>query len=162
MTEPLTRSKEVRHFTVRGQPAPQGSKVAFVNKHTGRAQMLESSKVGVDAWRSDVRAAATDFLRGQPPMIGPVAVKITFTQARPKGHYGTGRNAGVLKASAPEFPTGRPDIDKLVRSTFDAMTKLMFEDDSKVIVLRAQKLYGEPGAMITISSLALIDTTPTD
>lgn len=162
MTDVPNRSKAIRHFTVYGQPAPQGSKVAFVNKRTGRAQMLESSKVGVDAWRSDVKSAAIDFLRGRPPMIGPVSVRIDFTQARPKAHYGTGRNAGILKASAPEFPTGRPDIDKLIRSTLDAMTGLMFEDDSKVVVLRSQKLYGTPGAMIIVKSLALIDATPAD
>lgn len=158
--KPQMNKTPLRLFDVIGQPAPQGSKNAFVNRHTGRAQMVESSKVRVDAWRSDVKMAAIHFLKGQPPYLGAVGVKITFVQTRPKGHFGTGRNAGVLKASAPAFPTGRPDIDKLVRSTLDALTGLMFEDDSKVIVLRAQKLYGEQaGAQIVVESLTDMTTT---
>ena len=116
-----TQSREMTVFTVIGQPAPQGSKVAFVNKHTGKAQMIESSKVGVDAWRSDVKSAAIEAFRNGP-IVGPVEVSIIFNQARPKAHHGTGRNADILKASAPEFPTNRPDVDKLVRSTLDAIT----------------------------------------
>lgn len=149
------RSRELRMFTVYGQPAPQGSKSAFVNKHTGRAQMLESSKVRVDAWRSDVKVAAIQAFEAGL-IAGPVEVTIIFGQARPKAHYGTGRNAHLLKPSAPEYPTGRPDIDKLVRSTLDAMTGVAFTDDSCVVKLATEKTYGDPGAQITIRSLALI------
>lgn len=147
------RSKQMASFFVAGQPAPQGSKKAFVNKYTGKAQMLESSKVRVDAWRSDVKAVAMDVFRFGA-ITGPVEVGIRFTQARPKAHSGTGRNAHLLKDSAPEFPTGRPDVDKLVRATLDAMTGVAFTDDSCVVKLQAEKQYGEPGAYITVRSLA--------
>ena len=152
------RSREMTVFTVVGQPAPQGSKVAFVNKHTGKAQMIESSKAGVEAWRSEVKAVATETFR-DGPIVGPVEVSIIFNQTRPKAHHGTGRNAGILKDSAPEFPTNRPDVDKLVRSTLDAITGVGFVDDSSVVKLSAEKHYGDPGAHITIRSLARTQET---
>lgn len=46
-------------IVVHGQPAPQGSKRAFVNKHTGRAALVESSKK-VQPWRQAVVGRAVD------------------------------------------------------------------------------------------------------
>ena len=83
---------------VRGLPAPQGSK-----RHIGHGIMIENSKK-VKPWRQDVRAAAIDHYEGD--IIGrAVEVEIIFLFARPKIHYGTGKNANKLKQKAPEFVT---------------------------------------------------------
>jgi Holliday junction resolvase RusA-like endonuclease len=125
-------------ITVFGLPAPQGSKKAFRNQHTGRIQLTESS-AKVKPWRSDVKAAAlvavaelTDWV----PLDGPLAASMTFTFARPRGHFGTGRNAGFVKASAPVRPHTKPDLSKLVRSTEDALTGLVWADDARVVEYR--------------------------
>lgn len=154
-------------FTVHGTPAPQGSKNAYRNQHTGRIQQVESSK-NVKPWREAVKHAAIDAIlhregTGDPFAIlgGPVYVETTFTFARPKNHYRTGRNAELLRDSAPSFPIsrGRNDIEKLVRATRDAMTDAgVWVDDSQVVDERNRKVYPNthrdalpaPGAVVRV------------
>ena len=88
---------------------------------------------------------------------GPVAVTITFILPRPLGHYGTGANRGQLKPSAPRRPAGqRMDLDKLARSTLDALTGVVWVDDGQVADLNLSKVYQaspteQPGAVIEIT-----------
>jgi crossover junction endodeoxyribonuclease RusA len=133
---------------VRGLPAPQGSK-----RHVGHGIMVESSKA-VAPWREAVRAETQRGMSGDRPLSGPVAVEVTVRLPRPKGHYGTGRNSGTVKLSAPRFPAGRPDLDKLLRALFDGLTMGgAWADDSQVVNLGAWKLYGAPGVLIQIEQL---------
>ncbi len=141
------------HIRVFGEPAPQGSK-----RHVGHGIMIESSKK-VKPWREAVKYAT---LTAQPdentPLNGAVHVMISFYLRRPQGHFGTGRNAGQLRLSAPEYPAVRPDIDKLVRSTLDALGDAnTFTDDSRVVNLLAFKNYAtltEPsGADIVVREM---------
>lgn len=149
-------------FRVFGLPAPQGSKRGFVNKATGRVSMVESSPK-VAPWRQDVKHAALaahqetcggnglHFLKHEP-----VTVVVTFYLPRPSGHYGSGRNAGALKKSAPRFPATRPDLDKALRSTCDALGEAgIWADDSQVVHIDAMKQYADgvpPGALIEVSA----------
>ena len=147
---------------VTGIPGAQGSK-----KHVGNGVMVESS-AKVKPWRQDVVAAALEELGrvlGRPAFMGPVGVDLTFRFTRPKSHYGTGRNAGVLKDSAPKFPTSRAlgDADKLARSTLDALvTAGVLADDSLVVDLNVRKRYWHtPGARIEVlSATPLISEGP--
>ena len=149
-------------FDVTGIPGAQGSK-----KHVGNGVMVESS-AKVRPWRQDVVAAALVELGrvlGRPAFMGPVGVDLTFRFTRPKSHYGTGRNAGVLKDSAPKFPTSRAlgDADKLARSTLDALvTAGVLADDSLVVDLNVRKRYSDtPGARIQVlSATPLISEGP--
>ena len=129
---------------VRGIPAPQGSK-----RHVGNGRMIEMSKA-VGPWREAVRAETQHAV--PLPLDGPVEVVLTFHVARPKGHYRTGRNAGLLRPGAPGYPASKPDIDKLARAVLDGLTEGgAWKDDGQVVRLVAVKEYGEPaGAVITI------------
>jgi crossover junction endodeoxyribonuclease RusA len=140
---------------VRGVPAPQGSK-----RHIGHGIMIENSKK-VKPWRQDVRAAAIDHYKGG--IIGrAVEVEIIFLFARPKSHYGTGKNANKLKQKAPEFVTSSAtgDIDKLCRSTLDGLSAkaggTVIKDDSLVVSLKAVKKYAKEGELLG----AKISVTP--
>jgi crossover junction endodeoxyribonuclease RusA len=69
---------------------------------------------------------------------------VTFTFARPAAHFGTGRNAHLLKPSAPArpVPKGKDDGDKLQRAVMDALTDAgMWADDSQVVEWHGSKLY---------------------
>lgn len=77
-----------------------------------------------------------------PLMDGPLRLALTFFRPRPKGHYGTGRNAGVLKDSAPDFPTTKPDGLKLARSVEDALTGVVYLDDALIVEGVQRKRYG--------------------
>lgn len=131
-------------FTVLGTPVTQGSKRAFVNQHTGRAVIVESAK-GHKSWREAVRSEAQDQAeRVLPngPMSGPVKVYLTFGLQRP--------------ASAPKrkrtWPIGARsgDVDKLARSILDALTGVLFADDSQVLKLTVEKDYGTPGVEVRV------------
>jgi len=124
-------------FFVPGIPAPQGSK-----RHVGNGRMIESSKK-VAPWRHAViqKVQELDLVLG---LIEPLTVSVTFQLPAPK----------ALKR---EWPSVRPDLDKLLRSTFDALTMSgLWIDDSQVVALMAQKQYAtgkkEPGAWIRIES----------
>lgn len=135
---------------VHGIPAPQGSK-----RHVGGGRMIESSKK-VGPWREAVKAAVLTATGRRPTTVdGPVRVGITFILPRPKGHYGTGRNAGRVRTSAPAEPTTKPDLDKLLRSTLDALTDVgAIRDDAQVVRIEAAKVYSwpeePPGATIHV------------
>lgn len=137
---------------VHGTPAPQGSK-----RHLGRGVLVESSKA-VKPWREAVKYAALEVLlrARQQPLSGPVILDVTFLLPRPKGHYRTGRFDHLLRDSAPLYPAGKPDIDKLVRSTLDGLGEAgVFRDDAQVVSLDGTvKLYADdqhpPGAVIRI------------
>lgn len=148
-------------FVVLGTPAPQGSKIRT------KFGMRESSQA-VGPWREAVKAAAQ--LADVGHVGGPVVVQVWFRFQRPKSHYGTGRNAGVLRAAAPPFPTNRNvgDIDKLLRSSFDALTDVgAIDDDSRIVAVHAYKHWAhsdrsfdgqQPGATIHINP-AIIEST---
>lgn len=146
-------------FTVTDhRPAPQGSK-----RHIGRGRLLEQSK-RVAPWRQAVDQAAQAAMTarhvlehgGRPavtpqPLDGPLSVEVVFTVRKP--------------ASAPKtrvtWPTTRDsgDIDKLLRSTFDALTTGgAVADDSRIVEVVSRKVFpGEgldaletPGAVIRV------------
>lgn len=139
---------------VHGQPAPQGSKRAFMGKRkdgTPVARVIESSHDRVKSWRQAVvdearewqsQAAGRQF-GAAPPLAGPLEATMTFVLRRPKGHYGTGRNAAVLKPSAPPYPSGKPDVGKLARATEDALTGIVWLDDAQVVRSLLTKVYSD-------------------
>lgn len=135
---------------VYGTPAPQGSKQAYVRGK--RAVLVEVSRK-VKPWREAVVAAAqaSGLSYG-----GIVAVHVIFYMPRPKSHYGSRKGQPYLKDTAPSYPSGKPDIDKLLRSTFDALTTSgIIEDDSRIVEVFARKLYERencpPGAAIQLT-----------
>lgn len=131
MSTPLfNREAPAITITVFGLPAPQGSK-----RHVGNGVMVESSKK-VKPWRQDVKYAALGATAQIPawrPLNGPLAASMTFTFARPKGHYRTGRNAHLLRDSAPARPAVFPDLSKILRCTEDALTGVVWHDDQRVV-----------------------------
>ncbi len=95
-------------------------------------------------------------LIGRRLFDGPLVIDLRFYRLRPMSHYGTGRNAGVLKASAPTRPINAPDTGKLARGTVDALKGIVLRDDSQIVDERHQKFYGEPARCeIRLWSLAL-------
>lgn len=143
---------------VYGTPAPQGSKTRMA--HGG---MVESSKA-VRPWREAVRTDTVTAISNTDGYTPPRSadVTVTFTLKRPATHYGTGRNAQRRKPDAPAHPNGRPDLDKLVRATLDALTDAgAITDDARVVALYAVKCYpggdldalDTPGAVIVVRGL---------
>lgn len=139
-------------FFVPGIARPGGSKKGFRNQYTGRIQMVDASK-HVKGWRQTVANAAAMAMAGEP-FTGPLSVQMTFVAIRPKGHYGIGKNAASLKPSAPAVPTTRPDVLKLARAVEDALTGILWRDDSQITHEVIEKQYGgRPGVHIRVDEV---------
>lgn len=113
-------------FECYGSPAPQGSK-----RHVGGGRMIESSKK-VKPWREAVKWAAVEARRGASPLEGALSVLLVFTLPKPQSAPKTRKT----------WPSKKPDIDKLIRSTFDALTDAgIWIDDAQVVSLLARKVF---------------------
>ena len=138
---------------VPGRPVPQGSKTAFVNKSTGRPVVVDKD-VRLPQWRMKITAAALQKKGSDLTLIGPVGARILFVLERPKSHFGTGKNVDRIKDSSPAHPATMPDLDKLLRAVFDALTDAqVWKDDGQVVWCQAIKGYAdgqEPGVYITV------------
>ena len=132
-------------FFAAGVPVAQGSK-----KHVGKGVMVESSR-NLKPWRDTVIAAAYRVAAGVR-FHGPVEVTMEFSFPRPMSHFGTGKNAGNLKKTAPEFKQSAPDLDKLARAILDSLVQAgVLQDDALVVSLHAEKRYSpRPGARVVI------------
>lgn len=128
---------------VPGDPQPQGSHRAYpVRRKDGSMGVA----VAHDAqrlrdWRAVVAVCASRQIAA--PLAGPIWLEVTFELTRPRGHFGSGRNADRLRRSAPVWHVTRPDLDKLTRAICDALTGIAWRDDSQVVAIRAQKLYAD-------------------
>lgn len=125
-------------FTVYGQAQPAGSKTAGRTK-SGRMFVRDSAK-GSRPWKTQVAQAAGEAMNGTGLLDGALELSVIFTVPRPKGHYGV----RGLRPSAPEHPTTRPDVTKLLRAVEDACTGIVWRDDSQIVAQHAYKEYGEP------------------
>jgi Holliday junction resolvase RusA-like endonuclease len=150
-------------FEVEGAPVTQGSKKAWYDQKNKRTIMTEDRSVELTSWRREVSNAAKQALAGAgivDPTTDPIRVRLQFYFKRPIGHYGSGKNAKVLKDSASPYPHGRVgDIDKITRAILDSMTDArVFVDDSQVVTLGATKRWadrftGLPGVVVDVERL---------
>jgi crossover junction endodeoxyribonuclease RusA len=138
-------------FQVRGMnPAPQGSK-KYVGKNKNDTAILIETCKRLKEWRDLVRNVAIDL---DAPMIeGAVSMSVVFMFQRPSSHF----NKKGLKPNAPRYMTARPDRDKLLRAIGDALTGVLYRDDSYIVDGNTSKRYcvGDelPGVLITLIPL---------
>ncbi|MGE5801579.1 MAG: RusA family crossover junction endodeoxyribonuclease [Gemmatimonadota bacterium] len=143
---------------VLGTPAPKGSSRAFFKAGMKRAVIVKDNDARQRGWDAAVRFEAqqiaklnsTDYSHAPMFVDKPLAVVITFRITRPARHWA---KRGGLKPSAPAVPATKPDIDKLARTTLDAMIGSIFDDDSRIVSLAINKRYAKPGdegARITV------------
>lgn len=140
-------------FFVPGVPKPGGSKRAFVNPKTGRAIITDDCKGNRD-WRAVVADSARLHTGDGPPLDCPLRLEVVFHLLRPKGHFGSGKNAGQVRSSAPAFPTVKPDTTKLLRALEDALTGIIWRDDALVVEQEVSKRYSDrTGAEVRVFPL---------
>jgi crossover junction endodeoxyribonuclease RusA len=130
-------------FAVRGMPQVQG------NMRAVGSRVFSKRKPELDAWRDAIATEARDAMADRPLILEALYVVLSFRLQRPKGH--TGRRG--LLPSAPAYPTGRPDLDKLIRAALDAMTGVVWADDSQVFIVHAEKRWADadpPGLRVQV------------
>lgn len=122
-------------FTVWGVAQPKGSARAFVPKGWTRAVVTSDNPKG-KGWQQLVAEAAgrARDATGAALLEGPVSLTVAFYLPRPK--------------SLPKRVTAhtkKPDLDKLVRSVKDGLTRVAWHDDAQVVRVDATKGYAEAG-----------------
>ncbi len=128
---------ETIKFYVHGLPTPQGSARAFM---AGGRPVITSANKNLGDWR---RLIADASQKHAQMLAGPISLQLRFYLPRPK--------------STPKktyWPAKRPDLDKLIRAVGDALTGIMWADDSQICVIYALKFYADkdhpPGVDIGI------------
>lgn len=142
------------HFIVPvyGEPAPQGSKKAFVRGN--RAVLVDDSKK-TKPWKRAVREACEDAIESWKeqhrytfvPIDEAIECHMVFFMPRPKS-----------LAKKVKWCFRKPDLDKLLRATFDGVTESqLWKDDARVRKVVAEKNYEdaehEQGAILTIRTI---------
>lgn len=127
MTNVATAAVDRLVISVTGRPAPQGS------KRLGEHGQMREQSVYLPAWRAAVKRAVYERYRelgveasALPLFRGPVVMQVHF------------------RLDPARRVDGPPDLDKLLRSTWDALTSArVWEDDGRVIAVWADKISAE-------------------
>lgn len=121
------------HFFVAGhEPVAKGNLRAFTPKGWSRPVITDRKGKEVRAYQNAVSDAARAELdkRGLPCAFRqPFVVTFGFYVARPDSHFD---RHGRVKPSAPAYPITKPDFDKVTRAACDALTSVVWDDDSRV------------------------------
>ncbi|MBX9687372.1 MAG: RusA family crossover junction endodeoxyribonuclease [Candidatus Obscuribacterales bacterium] len=136
---------------VLGIARPGGSKTPGMTK-AGRLFVRPANPKTAE-WMDEVRKAAVKQYAG-PLLSGPIEMHFDFRFPRPKKHFTKG---GLLKPNAPEWHTNKPDLTKIIRSTEDALTNIVWKDDSLVCKRSEEKRYCSltefPGVLMVIREI---------
>lgn len=133
-------------FTVEGIiPRPQGSK-----KWVGGHRFVEASK-GLPAWREAVQTEAEKFVP-EVPLNCPVRVDLHFVFPMPASRSKIDKLRGWV------WKQTMPDVDKLQRGVFDALTKSrIIHDDARIVrgTFSKREVYGSTGG-VTVKVTELV------
>lgn len=143
-------------FCVFGPVEPAGSKTAWRSRDGHRAGVRDANPQ-VRLNRADLARCGAEAmtLARRPGLVdGPLRLDIVIYRRRPKGHYGTGKNAARIRPGAPPFPTTKPDVNKQGRQVEDALTGVVWRDDAQIVEEHLQKRYGVERVEITVSHAA--------
>ena len=125
-------------FTVYCKPQPQGSAKAFVR---GKHAVVTSDNKKLKPYRNEVTAVVLQACRDEQ-LITPVADK----------HIPVTLSLEFFFERPPSIPRKRfdcvvkPDLDKLVRATLDALTGVLFARRRAGGVRRSAQMVWQPGA----------------
>lgn len=131
-------------LTVYGNAEPAGSKRAFYRPKLG-VRVVDANPKSRE-WKRIVSQEAGKIANGL--LEGALVLEAVFYRPRPANHYGSGQNAGIVKRSAPAYPTTRPDTTKLLRGIEDALTGVLYRDDAQIVRQIVRKEWGDPARVV--------------
>lgn len=135
-------------FHVAGVPTPKGSFTRMPNGAMLPAGTNASRKRATD-WRMNIRNDAIGAMGERMPSRQAIRILCEFQLPYPA--------SSIRKWQWGWWPNVKqPDIDKLLRMLFDALTGIVWVDDSQVAFVTAHKVYawnGKPGVHIVCDFL---------
>jgi len=134
-------------FTVKGTPVAKGRPRSFTfADKTGKTRIGHHTPKKTVTYEGLVHATAVQAMGAREPFTGPVQmiVRMAFlpSESWPKWKK-------QLVVSNMVMPTGKPDIDNVVKAVKDAIKGVVYMDDSQVVRAGLIKEYG-PYAEINV------------
>jgi Holliday junction resolvase RusA-like endonuclease len=127
-------------FTVPGDPQSlKRPRVTTIGGHPSMYDPKENRSVKNDIVNAWLEAG----MHGWPHGV-PLKLTVACFFRRPKGHFGTGKNAAKLKDSAPRFHTSKPDADNVLKIVGDALNGYAWHDDAQIAWSEVPKVYVDP------------------
>lgn len=74
------------------------------------------------------------------PITSPVSINVVFSLQRPK-------------TCDREKPSVKPDLSNLLKAVEDAANGILWKDDSQIVFVQAEKVYGSPGILLVVNTL---------
>ena len=130
-------------FEVPGDPAPWRAPKTVFRKNAGHAVAISDNKMKL--YQQKVQSKAQEVMGDRSPITGPVALTLAFYFQMPKG---------MQRKRIPtptQLKTTRPDLSNLIKSVEDAMSSVVYLDDSQVVEVLAYKhiaAQGKPGRLM--------------
>ena len=124
-----------------GQPRPRA-------RRFGDRVIIYDPKTA-EPWRKDIaEAVEVEMERIELPLLtGPLKMNVEFYFSRPKSHFRTGKNAHLLKTSAPCYHTQKPDADNLFKAAADAVNDILYHDDRQIVEAHVSKHWVESSTL---------------
>jgi hypothetical protein len=133
----------------RGQ-IESGTNESRAAKKTYRGDLRDAAARAIDAV-DDPRAE--DGVARLWPTDRALEVVFVFVMRRPGAHLRTGWSAGEVKPWALQVrPAVRPDAVKLARAAEDALTGVVWVDDSQIVDERLHKVYADQAGPLSVQS----------
>ena len=122
-------------FTVWGEPVAQGRpRATTVNGHVRMYDPKKSRD-----YKHYVRLVASQH-RTKELLTGPLKMKVKVFRPTLKSFS---KKKKVAAERGEIRPTTKPDVDNYIKSIFDGLNKVIWEDDSQVVDLQVSKFYSE-------------------
>lgn len=100
-----------------------------------------------------VKTLAIDAMEGAAPLEGPVEIDLIAFMEIPASWSRKKRLAAQRGEIA---PTGKPDLDNVLKLFADSMNGIVYRDDSQVVEARVSKRYAATPYTIATVKLALL------
>ena len=118
-------------FLIRTRPKPQQR-----HRSRGRFQYDPSSKD-----KKDFLLQAQQYAP-KKPISRMIDMELTFCYKRPRTHFISKNKKLILKEDAPFYKGSRSDLDNLVKFVADSLQGVFYKDDSQIVSLSANKVWG--------------------
>jgi Holliday junction resolvase RusA-like endonuclease len=124
-------------FTVHGEPTGKGRP-----KIVSRKNMPYPIAITPDKTRAAEQSFLAQALPYKPaePLQGPLCVVLTLHCGIPASWSRRKRVDAITRIIS---PTGKPDVDNVVKLVLDAMNGVFYLDDKQVVELHASKYYSD-------------------
>jgi Holliday junction resolvase RusA-like endonuclease len=124
---------------------PEGKGRPRFNRQTGRAY----TPAATQKYESALRYVAQDAMGERKPLEGPLKVVVVACLPIPASWSKKKQREAQMRILR---PTGRPDVDNLVKM-IDACNDIVWRDDSQIVDCLVRKFYSDtPELVITVES----------